>query len=153
MAITLSHEQWPVSAVISRLNLKSYKNLLRTGIIPTMRKRKKALVKNKQTFNPHRYLVSAARREWRWSPEHKEAALNCAVGTTRRTCVTCKETFPRKQVHIDHISPVGKQPRDWDEYPAYYRRLFCPVSNLNGVCVPCHKIKSAKENKERKASA
>lgn len=100
-------------------------------------------------FSPHRYLVAAARRVWRWDTAKKLVATQCAIGSTRRICAGCKQGFPKKEVHIDHIEPVGKQPREWDDYPNFYRRLFCPASNLQGLCKSCHKAKTAKEAKER----
>ncbi len=104
-------------------------------------------------WNPHSYLVSAARRVWRWCPEKKAAAAQCAVGASKRRCTECKTVFPKKQVHIDHIDPVGKQPRDWDEYPNFYRRLFCPPLNLQGLCLICHAKKTAAQRKANAKSA
>jgi 5-methylcytosine-specific restriction endonuclease McrA len=105
-------------------------------------------VRNKLSWNPHRYLVAAARRVWRWCPEKKIAAAVCAVGSTKRRCSTCNEVFPKKLVHMDHIIPVGKQPREWEEYPEFYRRLFCAASNIQGLCRPCHKSKTNVDVKE-----
>lgn len=102
-----------------------------------------------KAFSPHPYLVAAARRVWQWYPEKKLVATACSIGTKQRRCAKCLKVFDRKQVHIDHIEPVGKQPRDWDEYPAFYRRLFCPASNLQALCVECHKRKSSNESKLR----
>jgi 5-methylcytosine-specific restriction endonuclease McrA len=107
-------------------------------------------VKKKIAWNPHPYLVAAARRIWRWSPERREIANACAVGLTKRRCVKCEETKARKEVQIDHIVPVGKQPRSWSEYPGFYERLFCAVSNLQPLCKTCHTAKSNLENKARK---
>lgn len=104
--------------------------------------------RNKKSWNPHHYLVSAARRVFRWSPEKKLVANNCAVGTTRRRCASCAGVYPRKLVHIDHIEPVGLQPRAWDDYPEFYRRLFCDASNLQGLCKECHGKKTQKDIKE-----
>jgi len=46
---------------------------------------------------------------------------------------------------IDHIAPVGKQPREWDEYPEFYKRLFCGAENLQFLCTECHHTKTVKE--------
>ncbi len=104
-------------------------------------------------WNPHSYLVSAARRVWRWCPEKREAATKCAVGSARRKCTSCEKVFPKKQVHIDHIEPVGKQPREWDEYPNFYRRLFCPPTNLQGLCITCHAQKTSVQRRANAKSA
>lgn len=50
---------------------------------------------------------------------------------------------------IDHIQPVGVGPKTFDEYPAWYKRLYCDISNLMFLCSACHSVKSAKEAAER----
>jgi 5-methylcytosine-specific restriction endonuclease McrA len=105
-------------------------------------------VRRKVTWNPHKYLVAAARRVWRWSPEKKAASELCALGKDKRKCAKCQQIFLRKLVHMDHIVPVGRQPQDWDDYPNYYRRMFCPASNIQGLCKSCHKKKTLVDLKE-----
>lgn len=102
----------------------------------------------KARWNPHKYLVAAARRVFRWSPEKKAAAELCSVDASRRRCAGCQVVYPRKQVHMDHIIPVGKQPREWADYPSYYERLFCAASNIQGLCRRCHKTKTRVDIKE-----
>lgn len=57
------------------------------------------------------------------------------------TCAKCREAFDRKDVHVDHIDPVGSF-QNWDDY---IERLFCPASNLQILCAPCHKRKTKEE--------
>lgn len=54
-----------------------------------------------------------------------------------------------KNQHIDHIDPVTPLSgfTTWDEF---IDRLFCDSSNLQALCVKCHKEKSAWEAGERK---
>jgi len=51
----------------------------------------------------------------------------------------------------DHIEPVGSQPPwpptgdgEWDKYLA---GLFCDETNLQALCVDCHKIKTREEHR------
>lgn len=51
-------------------------------------------------------------------------------------CVGCKKEgriFAAEE--IDHIIPVSRRPD-----------LFWETSNWQGLCVPCHKVKTAEEN-------
>lgn len=113
-----------------------------------------------KTWNPHPYLVAAARKVWRWSPERRACLSAVQRGektkktdTRERQCSECKKWFPFKQVVADHIEPVGKQPTSWEHYPAYYVRMFCPRSNLQPLCTGCHKVKTGKENAARRKAA
>jgi hypothetical protein len=95
------------------------------------------------------YVVAAARKIWGWSPAVQ------ALRKTPRICAACgaKEKAKPTRVekfHKDHIDPVGKAPRTWDGWDAYYKRMFVPVERLQWLCQPCHKKKTAKERKEGK---
>lgn len=119
--------------------------------------------KTQKEWTPHKYLVADARKRWRYSPA-RSAALKKAkldIGTWR--CTECsaivgnikyitKRGRKASKVDgaVDHIIPVGKQPRTWDDYPAYYRRMFCDSSNLAFLCTTCHDVKTAKEREVRK---
>lgn len=95
------------------------------------------------------YLVSSARKIWRWSHERKEIKKteNCAYCSMRFTNNNSPE--------VDHMEPIGKAPRSicgdaasfkgWDRY---YSRLFVPKNQLQALCHKCHKAKSTKERKK-----
>lgn len=112
-----------------------------------MRKRKE-LSREQRTV---RYLVAAARRVWRWDPERR-AVLNEAERRaepekpagkrTRRICITCLQTHPKKRVQADHIIPIGPAPRGFSGWDGYYTRLFCERSNLQPLCTKCHSKKT-----------
>lgn len=95
------------------------------------------------------YLVAAARRIWGWSP---------AVAALRKTPMICahcgkvgKKTGGKKdKFHKDHKDPVGKAPRDWNGWDEYYKRMFVGIDQLQWLCQPCHKQKSAEERKAGK---
>jgi hypothetical protein len=56
--------------------------------------------------------------------------------------------FPAKEVEVDHMVGMGKG-LTWDEF---INRLFCEATNLQVLCKPCHKEKSAKEKIENQQS-
>ena len=95
---------------------------------------------------PQIYLVSAARRIWRWSPERR-IVKNGSKTSNKYLCESCYKKFTK--IHIDHIDPVGKAPRDWNGWDTYLKRLFCPVSNLQALCHTCHKAKTKRDNKKK----
>lgn len=53
-------------------------------------------------------------------------------------CVHCARRFPRTGIHIDHRRPEADFPD-----------LKHDVNNLQPLCIPCHKIKTSKENSQR----
>ncbi len=112
----------------------------------------------KKAWSPHKYLVAAARKTWRWAPERREVLKRVKVGVDQWKCELCghvsqkvkyitKKGKKRSKTDgaVDHIVPIGKQPREWDDYPDYYKRMFCSVENMQYLCSACHKIKSGKE--------
>lgn len=113
-------------------------------------------------WSPHRYLVAAARKIWRWSPERREVLKKAKAGKDQWTCEKCKTVFgivemvtkkgrKRKRMGgaVDHIVPIGKQPAKWSDYPAYYKRMFCPRTNLQVLCKACHDPKSKAERSKK----
>lgn len=68
-------------------------------------------------------------------------------------CALCKTPTPKSYLEVDHIKPVIKVTEAAIDIPieVFIERLWCPVSNLQAVCQTCHKVKSAAENKERRA--
>lgn len=92
-------------------------------------------------------LRSASRR---WPPKFQclndaktEKKINIKTGRMAQhyRCALCNEEFTAKDMNVDHIKPIGRG-LDWNEF---INRLYCETSNLQAVCVPCHKIKSKAE--------
>lgn len=104
------------------------------------------------------YMVAAARKVWRWTEERKQVIERCKF-FDKFKCEKCgaqvdfiekkgKLTMP---IQVDHKVPVGAQPRTWAEFGPWLERLFCPLSNLWGICLKCHRTKTNGENKIRRA--
>jgi 5-methylcytosine-specific restriction endonuclease McrA len=103
-------------------------------------------------------LLRAGSRKW--PPKYKVLAralvgqkLNEKTGrmAAHYVCASCEKEFPIKQVQVDHKRPVVDKDgfKDWE---TYIDKLFCESSNLQVLCVPCHKAKSKKENALRAAT-
>ncbi len=63
------------------------------------------------------------------------------------TCAECGNNFRDKDVEVDHKVQAGslKGPEDLS---GFVTRLFCHADELQVVCKPCHKIKTAEERKK-----
>lgn len=95
----------------------------------------------------------------RW-PQKYEALKKAGVGkkTNKRTgrqaehfkCAECKEFFIARDVQIDHKDPVVDVYAGFIDWDTYIDRLYCEANNLQVLCKPCHKAKTAQERKERK---
>lgn len=115
-------------------------------------------------FNLESRITSLLRRLFVQMPNYS-SALNAAKiktpvikkdGTKGKSyrvsflCRQCLNAFPKKEVAVDHINPVGSRvgskfaSKDvtWD---SYIKRLFCDLGNLQVLCSECHKKKSALE--------
>lgn len=67
-------------------------------------------------------------------------------------CATCKKTFGRSEIAVDHISPIVPV-TGWDGWDGFIERLFCDSDKLQVLCVPCHAVKTKAENAERRLHA
>lgn len=67
-------------------------------------------------------------------------------------CAGCSALSSVKGMHIDHISPVVDPAVGFVGWDVYVDRLFCPASNLQLLCKPCHTVKTERERGERKAA-
>ena len=124
--------------------------------------KKVAIKKEPKKWSPHKYLVAAARKTWRWSPERREVLAKARMEKGLYQCQECLRVVgivdyltnrkrKRRKIDgaIDHITPIGKGPREWSEYEAWYKKLFCPVENLQFLCTACHLEKTTRERGER----
>lgn len=62
-------------------------------------------------------------------------------------CAKCKDWYPRKQVEVDHIEPVGSL-KCLDDLPGFVSRLLCEADGLVVLCDACHHEKTQKGKKK-----
>lgn len=103
------------------------------------------------------FIISALRAgSRRWPPKFEtlnEAKTEKKINTkTSRLaqhyrCNACKGEFPSKEVQVDHKVPVIDPEQGFISWDVYISRLFCNKSNLQILCVDCHKIKTQQEKK------
>jgi 5-methylcytosine-specific restriction endonuclease McrA len=121
-----------------------------------MKKPKEA--RTKREWTPHRYLVAAARKTWRWSLERREVLKKARMAKGIYKCDECSRAVfivdyitnrkrKRRKIDgaVDHILPIGKGPKKWSDYKKWYEKLFCPIENLQFLCTECHLIKTNQE--------
>ncbi len=74
-----------------------------------------------------------------------------------RQCELCKDWVMTKNFQVDHIEPIIRC--DWETknlgtpeftWDTYINRMFCSLTNLQGVCTTCHDEKTKKEKALRK---
>lgn len=65
-------------------------------------------------------------------------------------CAKCKKEFSAKGVVVDHINPVVDTNQGFVDWNTFIERMFCPIENLQVLCVDCHNVKTAKEKGKRK---
>lgn len=101
-------------------------------------------------------LRTASRR---WPPKYK-ALKKASLGkaTNKKTgkqaahyeCAACKDSFIAADVQVDHKEPVVEPSKGFISWDVYVERIFCEASNLQVLCKPCHKEKTAAEKLLRK---
>ena len=67
-------------------------------------------------------------------------------------CPECVKMIPAYKGQVDHQEPLipidsSLEEMSWDEV---VDRAWCNEDNLKLICIPCHKVKSKAENKERR---
>jgi len=135
--------------------------------VPT--RRPKAEKKKKEwVWVEQREVISAMRRAFRKYPPYKEVLARTRVErwepcksktakspTKLRVFHRCENPacgveWPKKTFRVDHIDPVVDPRTGFVGYDVYAKRLFCGLSGLQGLCKPCHDLKSKGENKVRR---
>ena len=66
-------------------------------------------------------------------------------------CCECKGWFKSTEVQVDHIIPCGSL-KTFDDLPRFVSTLFCESDNLQVICKPCHKAKTAEERANAKGT-
>lgn len=105
------------------------------------------------------FIVSMLRAgSRRWPPLYQvlndaktEKKVNVLTGRIAQhyLCASCQNDYPRTNVQVDHILGVVCPVEGFIDWNTYIKRLLCRKEYLQVLCVPCHKIKSASETKER----
>jgi 5-methylcytosine-specific restriction endonuclease McrA len=67
-------------------------------------------------------------------------------------CAECKQPTAMYQMQVDHIDPIipldlTLEDMSWD---TVIDRTWCAQTNLQPLCIPCHKEKTKQERKARK---
>lgn len=107
----------------------------------------------KKVFNVKSYAIAALRRASYRTPMRYEALNKAKVARGLYKCAKCSLVRARKDIQLDHLSPVVKI-SGWDGFDGFITRLFCPASGLQVLCrKPCHAEKTKAENAERKRRA
>lgn len=107
-------------------------------------------------------VISALRRIFRTYPAYQEVLRRCKNywfypcknGNERMRvnfkCESCGDKVDRNKFAVDHTSPVLDPTTGFVDYNTFVSRLFCPVTNLTGMCKKCHDKKSKAENAQRR---
>jgi len=66
------------------------------------------------------------------------------------SCYSCLNSFPAKEVQVDHIEPVVDPKVGFVDWDTFISRLFCSEENLQVLCKACHLVKTKLERNERK---
>lgn len=120
-------------------------------------------MKNPHLSNKDRNLIKGAIRRVFSRSELRRSILNSVkvpnhFDPTRPRvktwykCSSCQSLHPQHSMQIDHVVPVvgiNENASDMN-LDTLVDRLWCDPSNLAALCVFCHRIKSAAENKLRK---
>ena len=101
-------------------------------------------------INLEAWLKYKLRRVSLYWPERKKVFHRIKTHPGSYQCENCKQCFKQSEIHIDHINPVVKIEDGFVDWNTFIGNLFCESSNLQGLCKPCHKIKTDAENVERR---
>jgi 5-methylcytosine-specific restriction endonuclease McrA len=59
-------------------------------------------------------------------------------------CDKCKKEFKdSSSLEVDHITEIGSFNGDFN---TYIKRMYCPIDNLQSLCVSCHLVKTSNFN-------
>jgi len=94
-------------------------------------------------------LISVLRKFSRFWYPSRVVFQKARIARGMYQCAVCSKIVSTKEIKIDHIEPVVPINgfTNWDDLIS---RLFCEESGLQAICKDCHKIKTDKENSDRR---
>jgi len=63
-------------------------------------------------------------------------------------CALCKKWWGRREIHADHVTPVGSL-MSYQDLPGFVERLFCEVEGYRVLCKECHKSVTNEQRREK----
>lgn len=96
-------------------------------------------------------LLSAIGKVWMYWHGRLEAKKRCKI-ESKPGWFKCEECYAeREKIEIDHINPVILPEVGFVTWDDYIASKFVEADKLRGLCRECHKQKTQKENKVRRA--
>lgn len=96
---------------------------------------------------------AALRLAWRRSPMYWEAMHRVKVESNQYRCEGCRKVFKLREMQVDHEEPVIDPEKGWEGMATFAARLNCDAKKLHPLCEDvCHRRKTNKENKVRRAN-
>lgn len=95
----------------------------------------------------------------RWPPKYEALSaafvgkkINKKTGREAKhyRCAKCRKHHVAADVQVDHTDPVVCPKEGFKDWDTYIERMFCGVEKLQVLCKPCHKKKTAAEQKVRR---
>lgn len=126
----------------------------------TPKKERKPRVR--KPFNTKNWLISALRRmSLRYPPANRARnrtkevyfILSKKGKSLRRVKFTCEicgtKDLKSKEVELDHIVPLVDPKIGFTDWNTYLEKYLIQEADFQLICIPCHRIKTAKETEQR----
>jgi hypothetical protein len=92
-----------------------------------------------------KFIISSLRRTSLWWAPRNQAMKNARIERGLYQCNICKKAVPKKEIRLDHVSPVVKLSgfTNWD---SYIKRMFPKTEGFQVLCLDCNALKTQEEN-------
>lgn len=98
----------------------------------------------------HQFVKNTLRRaSFRW-PWRNIPVIKARISRGIYECSACRRNVANKDKRLDHILPVVSEGLGFIGWDSYVERLLCKASGFQVLCGECHRIKTERENEQRK---
>lgn len=95
------------------------------------------------------YIIATLRRIGYRNVYRKAAFDKAHIGRAQWECQLCKKIYSSsRDLHGDHYLPCVDVESGFTTWDEYINRLF--LGEIQAICKECHKIKTNKENEQRR---